>query len=153
LGDGPPRFPQGFSCPVVLGYQMGESSLFVYRTFTFFGLPSQAIRLNGSFVTPQYLAPQPRLAEAIRFGLFRVRSPLLTESLLFSLPPGTEMVHFPGFALPALCIQTGVVRHDSYGVAPFGNHRINACLRLPDAYRSLLRPSSPLSAKASTVNP
>ena len=34
----------------------------------------------------------------IRFGLFRVRSPLLAESLLFSFPPGTEMVHFPGFA-------------------------------------------------------
>ncbi len=34
-----------------------------------------------------------------RFRLFRVRSPLLTESLLFSSPPGTEMVHFPGFAL------------------------------------------------------
>ena len=32
-----------------------------------------------------------------RFSLFRVRSPLLTESLLFSLPVGTEMFHFPTF--------------------------------------------------------
>ena len=39
------------------------------------------------------------------FGLFRIRSPLLTESLLFSLPPGTKMVHFPGFASYGLCIQ------------------------------------------------
>ena len=31
-------------------------------------------------------------------GLFRVRSPLLAESLLMSLPPGTEMFQFPGFA-------------------------------------------------------
>jgi hypothetical protein len=31
-------------------------------------------------------------------GLFRVRSPLLTESLLMSVPPGTEMFQFPGFA-------------------------------------------------------
>ena len=31
-------------------------------------------------------------------GLFRVRSPLLTESRLISFPPGTEMFHFPGFA-------------------------------------------------------
>src|SRR6195952_4374739 len=30
-----------------------------------------------------------------RFSLFRFRSPLLTESLLFSLPVGTEMFHFP----------------------------------------------------------
>ena len=32
-----------------------------------------------------------------RFSLLRFRSPLLTESLLFSLPVGTEMFHFPTF--------------------------------------------------------
>ncbi len=31
-------------------------------------------------------------------------------------------------------------------VSPFGNLRINACVRLPVAYRSLPRPSSPLRA-------
>src|SRR5690606_16086578 len=46
----------------------------------------------------------------VRFGLFRVRSPLLTESRLFSLPVGTEMFHFPTFPLPALYIQAGVTR-------------------------------------------
>ncbi|VXB80357.1 conserved hypothetical protein [Pseudoclavibacter sp. 8L] len=45
-----------------------------------------------------------------RFSLIRVRSPLLTESLLFSLPVGTEMFHFPTFPLPALYIQAGVTR-------------------------------------------
>ena len=44
----------------------------------------------------------------VRFGLFRVRSPLLTESRLFYLPVGTEMFHFPTFPLPALYIQAGV---------------------------------------------
>ena len=39
--------------------------------------------------------------QARRFGLFRVRSPLLTESLLLSLPGGTEMVHFPPLPSPA----------------------------------------------------
>ena len=34
------------------------------------------------------------------FGLLPVRSPLLGESLLFSLPPGTKMFQFPGFASP-----------------------------------------------------
>jgi hypothetical protein len=34
----------------------------------------------------------------IATGLVRVRSPLLTESLLMSFPPGTEMFQFPGFA-------------------------------------------------------
>ena len=35
-------------------------------------------------------------------------------------------------------------------VPPFGNPRIKAYWRLPEAYRSLSRPSSPLPAKAST---
>ena len=32
------------------------------------------------------------------FGLLRVRSPLLAQSLLFSFPPATEMFQFTGFA-------------------------------------------------------
>ena len=38
-------------------------------------------------------------------------------------------------------------------VSPFGNPGITACLQLPQAYRSLPRPSSPPCAKASTVRP
>ena len=51
---------------------------------------SPALRPNRPFNPP---------VQAREFGLFRVRSPLLAESLLFSLPAGTEMVHFP--ALPS----------------------------------------------------
>jgi hypothetical protein len=39
------------------------------------------------------------------------------------------------------------------GVAPFGNLWISAFVRLPTAYRSFTRPSSPLHAKASAVCP
>ena len=49
----------------------------------------------------------------IRFGLIRFRSPLLTESLLFSVPVGTEMFHFPTFPPTALYIQAEVAGHDS----------------------------------------
>ena len=38
-------------------------------------------------------------------------------------------------------------------VSPFGNLRIKVCSQLPEAYRSVLRPSSPLNAKASTKRP
>ena len=38
-------------------------------------------------------------------------------------------------------------------VSPFGNLRIKAYLRLPEAYRSLSRPSSALSAKAFPLRP
>lgn len=66
-----------------------------------------------------------------RFSLFRFRSPLLTESLLFSLPVGTEMFHFPTFPPHALCVQARVTPHDWCGVPPFGNPRINARLTAP----------------------
>ena len=46
-----------------------------------------------------------------------------------------------------------ITEHYLCWVAPFGDLRINACLRLPVAFRSLLRPSSALGAKASTVCP
>jgi hypothetical protein len=52
---------------------------------------------------------------------------------------------------PHLWIQCGIP--PKRWVAPFGNPRINACSRLPMAYRNVLRPSSPLSAKASTRCP
>jgi hypothetical protein len=65
------------------------------------------------------------------FGLIRFRSPLLTESLLFSLPVGTEMFHFPTFPPHALYIQARVTPHDWCGVPPFGNPRINARLAAP----------------------
>ena len=42
---------------------------------------------------------------SLRFGLFPFRSPLLGESLLISLPAGTEMFHFPAWASHCLCIQ------------------------------------------------
>ena len=44
------------------------------------------------------------------FGLFRFRSPLLSESRFLSFPSGTEMVHFPEFAHACLCIQQDVLR-------------------------------------------
>ncbi len=71
----------------------------------------------------------------IQFGLFRFRSPLLTESRLISLPCPTQMLHFGQFALPS--IKQGSIRETS-----FGNPEIAGRMHLPQAYRSLPRPSS-----------
>ena len=79
------------------------------------------------------------------FGLFPVRSPLLGKSRLISFPPGTEMFQFPGLA-PFRVTDLADRR-----VSPFGHPGITAHVQLPQAYRSLSRPSSPLDAKASTV--
>ena len=86
-----------------------------------------------------------------RFGLFRVRSPLLTESLLFSLPDGTEMFHFPSFPLPALYIQAGITGSSPAGFPHSEILGSKFVYQLPEAYRRLLRPSSAPIAKASTV--
>ena len=46
-----------------------------------------------------------------------------------------------------------MLTHDGKRVSPFGNLRIFVYLRLPEAYRRLLRPSSALNANAFTVRP
>ena len=76
----------------------------------------------------------------MRFGLFPVRSPLLGESLLFSLPGGTKMFQFPPFAPPFI---NGGDRPSDGRVVPFGYPRIKGYVLLPAAFRSLSRPSSP----------
>ena|GEM_PF-2615837 len=82
------------------------------------------------------------------FGLFPVRSSLLRESRLISFPPGNEIFQFPGFASSTYVFSAG---YPCGWVSPFGHCRIKACCQLPDTFRRLPRPSSPLTAKASTV--
>ena len=62
-----------------------------------------------------------------RFGLMRVRSPLLAQSLLLSFPPGTKMFQFPGFA-PGIrqvsgSLPTGFPIRTSAGHRAFAPHR------------------------------
>ncbi len=57
---------------------------------------------NDLRLTPVEQSPftsQPHSPKA-GFRLFRVRSPLLAVSQLFSIPPGTKMFQFPGLASP-----------------------------------------------------
>ena len=67
------------------------------------GLIYGAITLSGrvfqTFSTTFLLAtlrPTPPRGKPLDFGLFRFRSPLLTESHSLSFPPLTEMFHFSG---------------------------------------------------------
>ena len=63
------------------------------------------------------------------------------------------MFHFPECRLHDLWIQSCIHGHYSMGVAPFGYFRINARVQLPETFRSLPRPSSPVDAKASFMCP
>ena len=63
------------------------------------------------------------------------------------------MFQFPGCPPHGLWIHPWVTGHCPRRVPPFGYPRIEACLRLPVAFRSLPRPSSAVGALASTLCP
>ena len=66
------------------------------------GLSPSAAELSRSFSSQDFVQRRgpttPTMPKHHRFGLFRVRSPLLAESLLFSFPAGTKMFQFPALA-------------------------------------------------------
>src|SRR6266850_3917729 len=140
-----------------LGDWTGSQRAFAYRTITCSGPTFHSVRLACWFLTLRPCGlPDPATpphASVLGFRLIPFRSPLLRESRFLSLPGGTEMSHFPPLASFRLCIQRTMTGHDSRRVPPFGHPRVEACLRLTEAYRSLPRPSSPSRAKASTMCP
>ena len=72
-----------------------------YGAVTLCGQSFQIVRLISWLVTRRpygQTGPTTPLCKHNGLGYVRVRSPLLAESLLFSVPPGTEMVHFPGLS-------------------------------------------------------
>ena len=119
LGRWSSQIPTGFLGSRRTQVPQQRSNHFAYRAVTFFGRPSQAFRLWSDFLTLRnrqrysHVVLQPRMYNAVtltytRFRPVRVRSPLLAESRLISVPGGTEMFHFPPFATRDLCIQSWV---------------------------------------------
>ena len=142
----------------------GGAQHYGYGAHTLYGRPFKTVHLYPRShlpgpAEPGQQVPQPRpcnarrLSHMGRFSLIRVRSPLLTESLLFSLPAGTEMFHFPAFPPRTLCVQMRVTRSLARlaGFPHSDTLGSQSGYRLPQAYRRFLRPSSAPNAKASTV--
>jgi hypothetical protein len=143
LEGGPPSFTPGSSYRALL-----RNSASTGASSSPTGLsPSLAPRSKGLRLTSPVPSAGPTTPppQGRRFGLRPVRSPLLRASRLISLPPGTEMFQFPGFAL----LLRGVTGVPAGRVSPFGHPRLSGCVPLPSAYRSLPRPSSPPCAQAS----
>ena len=127
LGQWAAQLPTGLACPAVLRKSVRNGSTFAYRTGTVSG------RLFNTFqlvIPSPSMAPKPRPDG--RFGLFRVRSPLLAELFLFLWvlrcfsSPGslhTDYVFIGGSQASLATAQ---------GVSPFGHPRI---LRLHTAPR------------------
>ncbi len=69
---------------------------FVYATITLFGPGFPAVHSTRP-ITPHRRSATPLNVNVQRFGLIRVRSPLLTDSRLISLPGATKMFQFAPF--------------------------------------------------------
>ena len=92
LEDGPPRFNRGFTCPDLLGYPSNSSPtrLSHYGTLTLSGAPSQAPSASTFEPFPRAITHNPGHESPHNgLGSSPFRSPLLRESQLISLPPGT----------------------------------------------------------------
>ena len=116
-----PRGTQGIP-EVFQGFAYGPITHYG-GTFQILLLPLR-IPLSGPY--------NPRIRRS-GFGLFRVRSPLLAESLLISFPPGTEMFQFPGFASD----RSRMTSYYRGRVSPFGYLRIKAYLAAPRSFSQL----------------
>ena len=103
MPDGPGRFAQDYSCPALLRIPLGLISIHIRNCHPLWlNFPDHSI-LDLSATAWSYYPGTALLQH--RFGLFPGRSPLLGESLLFSLPAGTKMFQFPAFAsLPCVKI-------------------------------------------------
>ena len=138
LPDGPGGFAQDSTCPALLRIPIGLLTIRVRNCHPLWlNFPDHSA-LDQSATSRSYYPASASLH--LRFGLFPVRSPLLGESLLFSLPAGTKMFQFPALA--------SLIKHrDNYPsgnwVVPFGNRGVKGHLHLARDYRSLSRPSSP----------
>ena len=135
--------------PWYSGSQLKNFS-FTYRTFTFCGWPFQTYL--ATFLLRLCCVRNPHKGNLHGFGLFPFRSPLLRESNIFFLFLGVLRC-FSSPGLPSCNYLFHYMIHGVYSmwVSPFGNLRIKAYLRLPEAYRRLSRPSSAPGAKAFTL--
>jgi hypothetical protein len=147
LDRGRPRFRQGFSCPAVLRYRIRKSDSFRVR-----GFHTVSLTFPGSFRYESVFSNFPGHPHAALqphskwFGLLRVRSPLLAESLLISVPVLLRWFTSHSLAPLSYFIRISRCTDRSVRVTPFGSPRIREYLLLPAAYRSLSRPSSPGSS-------
>ena len=122
MADGPAGFTQDFSCPALLRIPL------CFNSVSAKGLSPAMALFSSSFAYRIFLQSRgpttPSRPEPWRFGLFPVRSPLLGESLLFSLPTGTKMFQFPAFASISINMDTSF--EVGFPIRTSAGHRIFA---------------------------
>ena len=134
MEDGPPIFRQDFTCPALLFAS---------------SVPHRSFHIRGYHPLWPPFPERSVKSCAITSRLFRFRSPLLSESRLMSFPRATEMFQFTRFASHDYVF---IMRYLLLGGFPHSEISGSKLIcQLPEAYRRLSRPSSPIIAKASTT--
>ena len=95
-----------------------RARIFDYGPLTLYGAIFHSLRL---IVAVPHRGPTTPIA-SYGFGLFRFRSPLLTESHSLSIPPVTEMFHFTGYRS-----RRAMYSHASNRVLPLLGYPIRKC--------------------------
>jgi hypothetical protein len=144
LEGGPPGFTPDYSGRALLRNSTTQGAWLSPTGLS----PSMAPHSRGlRLASPcAYVGPTTPRPQGPRFGLYPFRSPLLRASRLISLSTG-----YLDVSVPLVCPPFGVTAIADSRVSPFGNLGIIACVPLPQAYRSLPRPSSPSCAQASST--
>ena len=123
-------------------------AVFAYVSLTLSGWLSHTIRLTT------WVLKAVRTPEGFLLPVCPLPRSLATTSGIsvdFSSSPYLD-VSVQAVPLIQLWIHCMIHRRYPMWIAPFGHLRINACLQLPAAFRSLPRPSSAPSAKAFTLS-
>ncbi len=105
-----------------------RARIFDYGPVTLYGAIFHSLHLTSAL--PQRAPTTP--PASWWFGLFRFRSPLLTESLSLSVPPVTEMFHFTGCRdVPAMYSQKldQVLTRSGYPIRKCTGQSVFAALR------------------------
>ena len=145
MEGGPPSFPQGFTCLVVLRIPVRAGSRTPYWTLTICGGAFQPL---GVWVRAPVAGPTTPVARLSGwFGLFPVRSPLLRESRLISLRRATEMFQFAHCPPACLLYSAGGVQTSLWTGCPIRNLRAHRSHAAPPerfaGLRVLHRSSAP----------
>ena len=146
MGGGPPCFPQGFPCPVVLWILPGSSRFRLrgsHPLWPAFPKPfGYRLKSLPQSATPECMHPGLGSSPFARRYLGNRCFFLFLRVLRCFSSPGS-----PRTPMDSVHDDGGLLRR----VSPFRHHRITGYLLLPGAFRSLSRLSSALSAKASTL--
>ncbi len=132
LGSWSTRLPTGFLVP--------------RRTLLPVLLRSVQFKLHGSHILRLTFPDDSPTTQNTTDGLLPVRSPLLRESLLISVPGLLRWFTSPSLTPQHYFIHASRCMDLSMRVTPFGHLRLIGYVHLPAAFRSLSRPSSSRSS-------